>query len=113
MTTINTYGLESFGIDATDELNTEIIKLINLHFKDEETGYVVFTDILEELHQKCEAIQDGRSKAFRMFTSYSSNTEAKNSLTKDIIDLFTANNWHYQITLDKENSLLLPIKNEA
>lgn len=63
----STYGLDVFGIDDAGAVNAELAAIITKHYADrKELGASVLVSTIEELAQKCEAIDDERSTGYRL-----------------------------------------------
>ncbi|MGR9051383.1 MAG: hypothetical protein ACU84J_01915 [Gammaproteobacteria bacterium] len=104
--TLSTYGIAAFGIEATTEVNNALAKAIVDTFDNKETGAIALRTILDGLYQKAEAITDGRSKGFRMFTAEGTHKLESDALTRKVFDILQAAGWHYNLKLTDD--ALLP-----
>lgn len=103
--TVSTYGIAAFGIEATTEINDALAKAIVDTFENKEAGAVALKAVLDELHQKAEAITDGRYKGFRMFTAEGTHKLERDALTRKVFDILQSSGWHYNLKLT-DNAIL-------
>ena len=60
-----TYGLDTFDITDTKNLNNALAALVAKHFPDrKELGAMMLADAIDCLAQKIDAVEDGRSGGF-------------------------------------------------
>ena len=85
MSGLSTYGLGVFGFEATTESNASLFRDMKEAFgltKDSSESEIYYAAValegcLEELYQKADAIVDGRSRGFKMFTGFGGEYVAK------------------------------------
>jgi hypothetical protein len=105
MSSLGRYGLEAFGVVGSDDLNDKLVQAIKIHYNDQEKGIIALKVILDDLFQKAEAISDGKSLGFRMFTTVCSDKQNRDGLTKDVFRILRDKGWHYSLILTDDNLL--------
>jgi hypothetical protein len=107
MSSLETYGLQALGVDATHDLNTALILAVKRCYKDDEIerGFIELNSIILELYQKLEAIHEGRSTKFRMFSGLEKFKAERDALTKEVFEILKKSGWKYNSVLTE--SLLM------
>lgn len=103
MNFLDRYGFEAMGIYGNTELNKKMIKAIKSHYDNQEIGAIALNSVIDELYKKAEAIENGRSSGFRMFTTICKEKTAYDNLMRDVFDILRDAGWKYNLLLTDDS----------